>query len=415
MYPRQRSAVRTILASAAIAMFAILSGTNPAHAQGKLVLADYIIENQDYSGSTDNATKVAAYEREILEAQAAGIDGFALDTTIWLQQTKDITEATQIFQAAVALNNGFKLCMAPEDFLMGSNDIKDMIRRFANDPTYSSVYLKINNKAALIVGDANTLGTTGWAQIRSDLANGTGPVTPPAGFSASLNTPLPITFIAQNAFGSNASEPTLSEIQTGFNQWASTIDGEYFPIYDSLPGSGGSLDSLPSSENFATVVHGGGKLYAAPATFQAVSGAGNEYFEYSGYSSLRKQWMDAINVSHPDLMFLQDWNNFDDGAYISPIDDPNKYPNASFLTGDGLPTWGNVNQPPLGYYHSHHGATALTSYYAQWYKTGTQPAISKDTVYWAYRTQSTAFDAPQGSHYANKIGPSRTACTSPAS
>jgi hypothetical protein len=42
----------------------------------------------------------------------------------------------------------------------------------------------------------------------------------------------------------------------------------------------------------------------------------------------------------------------------------------------------------LGYFHSHEGATALLPYFIQWYKTGVQPTISNDSIFWAYRTQS---------------------------
>jgi hypothetical protein len=48
------------------------------------------------------------------------------------------------------------------------------------------------------------------------------------------------------------------------------------------------------------------------------------YFEYSGYSGMRKLWLDAINVSHPDLVEIVTWNDFIEGTYVSPIDDPNK-------------------------------------------------------------------------------------------
>jgi glycosyl hydrolase family 71 len=64
------------------------------------------------------------------------------------------------------------------------------------------------------------------------------------------------------------------------------------------------------------------------------------------------------------------WNNFIDGSYVSPIDDPNKYPFANFLDTTGVPS------STLGYFHSHQGATALLPYFIRWYKTGECVCIS---------------------------------------
>jgi hypothetical protein len=57
--------------------------------------------------------------------------------------------------------------------------------------------------------------------------------------------------------------PTQASIQQGFNQWSSTIDGSFYWGIAGVPGSGGSLDQLPSSESYASVVHGGEALYGA--------------------------------------------------------------------------------------------------------------------------------------------------------
>ena len=44
------------------------------------------------------------------------------------------------------------------------------------------------------------------------------------------------------------------------------------------------------------------------------------------------------------------------------------------------------------------------SFYLRWYKTGTQPAIADDTLFWFYRTQSFKTDAGKPP-VANKYGP----------
>ncbi len=165
-----------------------------------------------------------------------------------------------------------------------------------------------------------------------------------------------------------------------------------------MPGSGGLLDQIPSNEAYASVVHGGGKLYMAPAALQFWGANANRYFEYSGASGMRKMWMDAINVSHPDWIEIITWNDFIEGTYVSPIDDPNKYQYANYLNTTGVPLG------TLGYFHSHYAITNLLPFFIRWYKTGRQPAITQDAVYYFYRTQPMSYNSGTPS-VANKYGP----------
>jgi glucan endo-1,3-alpha-glucosidase len=79
----------------------------PAGAQ-KMVFAHYMVTNQDYQGNTDptQELKIAAYEREIQQAQAAGIDGFARNVGGWRNQNYYIVYSAQMFEAAARLNTG---------------------------------------------------------------------------------------------------------------------------------------------------------------------------------------------------------------------------------------------------------------------------------------------------------------------
>jgi glucan endo-1,3-alpha-glucosidase len=85
-----------------------LGGCAPAFAQ-KMVFAHYMVTNQDYQGNTDptQELKIAAHEREIQQAQAAGIDGFALNVGGWLSQNYYVVCSAQIFEAALRLNTGW--------------------------------------------------------------------------------------------------------------------------------------------------------------------------------------------------------------------------------------------------------------------------------------------------------------------
>jgi glucan endo-1,3-alpha-glucosidase len=113
---------------------------------------------------------------------------------------------------------------------------------------------------------------------------------------------------------------------------------------------------------------------------------------------MRALWMNAILVSHPDWVEIITWNDFIEGTYITPIDDPNRYPQANFLDSSGVPL-GTRN-----YFHCHAAAGDLMSYFIRWYKAGKQPAITEDTLFWFYRTQSVKTSAAIPP-VANRYGP----------
>src|SRR5450755_1448258 len=95
---------------------------------------------------------------------------------------------------------------------------------------------------------------------------------------------------------------------------------------------------------------------------------------------MRDTWMNAINVTHPEWVEIITWNDFIEGTYVSPIDDPAKYPGANDLGASIAPA------DAQHFFHSHRGVTGLLPYFIAWYKTGRQPTLHNDTLFWAYRT-----------------------------
>ena len=393
--------------SAAIPIFylcAVLFAAPYAPAQ-RLVFAHYMLTNQDYQGDSDptQELKIASYEREIREAQAIGIDGFALNAGGWLHQTYYIRYAAQMFEAAVRLHSGFKL-MFSADMCCGNGiaDVEDMMRRFAGNPRYAPVYFKYRGAFVLTTFAGDKLGVAPWQQIRSNLSTGANPsrqeepTVLPTANGVPNNAPMQIFLVAAFFWGGEL--PSRSSIQQNLTEWRATIDGFFYWGIAGVPGSRGPLDQIPSSHGYAAVLHGAGKLYMAPICFQFWGANANRYYEYGGAAGMRALWMDAIHVTHPKWVEIITWNDFIEGTYVSPIDDPNKYPGANFLDSTGVPIG------TLGYFHSHSAATALLSFFIQWYKTGVEPAIRHEAIYYFYRTQLK--DADAGSPpVAHKFGP----------
>jgi glucan endo-1,3-alpha-glucosidase len=383
---------------------AILLALPYAPAQ-RLVFAHYMLTNQDYQGDSDptQELKIASYEREIREAQAMGIDGFALNAGGWLHQKYYIRYAAQMFEAAVRLNSGFKL-MFSADMCCGNGiaDVEDMMRRFAGNPRFAAVYFRYRGSDVLTTFAGEKLGVAAWQQIRDDLATGANPSSQvePTALSAVSGPPnnAPIRIFLVPAFFWGGELPSLSSIQQQFNEWQLTLDGFFYWGIAGVPGSGGAFDQIPSSRHYAAVLHGAGKLYMAPICLQFWGANADRYFESSGAEGMRALWMDAINFTHPEWVEIITWNDFIEGSYVSPIDDPNKYPGANFLNSTGV---------PLGtqdYFHSRSAAAGLISFFIQWYKTGIKPAITHDAIYYFYRTQLKDADAgiPPVTH---KFGP----------
>ncbi len=393
-------------------LLTLMFGLQSSAAEGesrRMVFAHYMVTNQDYQDNSSGEAKVRAYMKEIQQAQAIGVDGFALNVGSWLSSGADaeyyIAYSSQMFEAAARLNSGFKL-MFSADFCCGNqpSDVEDMMRRFVNYDRFADVYFRHDGRYVLTTFAGDALGPNTWQTIKSDLATGANPSTgtvDPSWAPTTIavtgkpsNAPINI-FLVPAFFGAFGGEtPTQSQIQDGFNLWRSTVGGLFYWGIAGVPGGSGDgwPDQIPSSEAYASVLHSAGKLYMAPIALQFWGADAARYFEYSGYEGMRKMWMDAIHVTHPQWVEIITWNDFIEGTYVSPIDDPNKYPFANFLVQSGLPT-----QPgPLSYFHSHAGAWALLPYFIEWYKTGIQPDIDKNSVYWAYRTQSVNEKAASG-------------------
>ncbi len=371
----------------------LLSCAAPCHATERMVFAHYMLTNQDYQGDGDptQELKVAAYEREMREAQAMGVDGFALNAGGWLRETYYIRYAGQMFEAALRLHSGFKL-MFSADMCCGNgiDDVEDMMRRFAGNPRYREVYFRHEGRAVLTTFAGEKLGVAGWRQIREDLEHGTHPSlqTEPTALpvvqAPPSNAPLPIFLVT--AFFWGGETPDRAAIERGLDEWKGVIDGSFYWGIAGVPGSGDERDTVRSSENYAAAVHAAGKLYMAPVCLQFWGANAGRYYEYSGAQGMRAMWSSAVKTSHPEWVEIITWNDFIEGSYVSPIDDPNRYPNASFLDASGI---------PLGtrdYFHSHAGATALLPFFIRWYKSGVMPAIKKDAVYFFYRTQLAEMD-----------------------
>jgi len=101
------------------------------------------------------------------------------------------------------------------------------------------------------------------------------------------------------------------------------------------------------------------------------------------------RWEQLIAMNpQPDYVELQTWNDWGESHYLGPLDADAGEPSNTVDSS----TYSNSNFP-------HTPMLGLNNYYAQWYKSGSAPAIQTDTIYWWTRTQpvgATASSDPIG-------------------
>lgn len=362
----------------------------------RMVFAHYMLANAaedptDPTGEHD----IAAFQQEIRQAQALGIDGFALNAGGWFREPRYIRRASLMFEAALRLHTGFVLFFSA-DMCCGADatDLLDMMRRFAGNPRYATVYFHYQNRAVLSTFSGSAHGPAFWHDLLHALATGSHPSLTAAPCRANLcplsadqpppsNAPLPTFFVPSFFFGGEL--PQAQDIANGLSIYGNLLDGAFYWGIAGVPGLGHIPDQLPSSAAYAQVLHHAGKLYMAPICPGFWGANAGRYYSYSGFTGLETMWRSAIDQTHPEWVEIITWNDFVEGTYITP---------SSHRTPDG----GNSIYGP---FPSHAGTAKLMAYFIRWYKAGQQPPITANALLWSYRTHL----APTASSSLRLYGP----------
>ena len=346
---------------------ATTGAANQSETSTRLVFAHYMVCNRDYGGS------VAGYEREIQEAQAAGIDGFQLNMGTW---NNDIYKWNTycLFQAAQALGTGFKLFFSADMTGMSFSEVYAIMSAYANQPNYWHIQQTVNGEV-VSRPFLSTWGGEGGGYV-SAKAKWTTEVFQPLR-AAGINPYFVPSFFTTTPDGKHyiASTPSaiatqISGLDLGFTDGTGYSGGLGSPT---APGT----TVLTVAENYAAQLHAAGLT-----TFGGVSpqywgnrqtSLGRPYYEYTGGEGLEAQWNSILSKQKPNWITCFTWNDFDEATYWSPIDDVNKY-------------WPYAAHPARGFYKCHAGILKLNQYYVTWYKTGLKPVLKSDSLCYCYRT-----------------------------
>jgi len=311
------------------------------------VFAHYMVCFSTYGQTLDG------YKRDIQEAQAAGLDGFALNVGAWdATQVYYQTNVALMYAAAEQLGTGFKLLFSVN--FGGESNVVDMVRSYA-DRTNSFRY---NGRIVLSAWGGNNVPLAGWTGL--DWTNSI--------IGELKKEGIPI-FFTPFFYSNPVNElPNYGNATELLGRYGNLLDGLFVWTAAGLPPQLAACNA-----DYAKAVHLAGKtiMGSVCATYWGMSqyGLSRRYYEFDGGEGLALQW-NAIITNQPDWVEICTWNDFNESTYISPIEDPGVY-EAQLQT-------------PRRY--SHKGYLELSKRFITWYKTGQPPTIENDAVYYFYRT-----------------------------
>lgn len=308
------------------------------------VFAHYMVYAPTY-GAT-----VQGFERDIQDAQAAGLDGFALDLGAYNDPTQPYynVNVAYMYSAAQALGTGFKLFFSIE--FTNTADIVQLISTYANRPN-------------TFLNGTNVIVST-YGQNSVDWKNDV--------FVPLQQMGISVCFVPFFWPTSGAELPTYQDCTNILDTYTNQLNGLFL-----FGGAGVPSQLVECNSNFNLAVHQAGKIFMAGVSpfywgcYQPTYG--RRYYEYDGGEGTVMQWQSII-ANQPDWVEIVSWNDFGE-TYISPVLDPEQYVQYA-------------PQMVTPHRYCHAGYTDLTKRYISWYKTGVPPATNQDVLYYFYRIHS---------------------------
>ena len=291
---------------------------------------------------------VEDFKNEIREAQKRGLDGFALNCGGWDKGggTEYKPRCVKIYEAARQLGTGFALFVSM-DYCCGNylDETRDAIETFRDHPNQ----FKVGGRPVL-----STYGGEGHtpqpAQEKIALVHSLG------GFFVPF-------FFATN-YGDFGDPTVVAEILRDYG----AVDGYFFF------GTAGSADEITRrNRRLCQAWHDAGKVFMAAVTpFYRSFGRLNET---RGFSGMAQEWEGAIRDG-ADWIEITTWNDWNEKTYVAPFGPPDR----TELGGGTDDGYGPVNYAHVAYLDA-------SRHYIDWFKTGKQPRITRDRLFYFYRTE----------------------------
>lgn len=290
-------------------------------------------------------------EIDIKTAMAAGIDGFLLN--IYATAQAHWKRFARIVEAAEKLDTAFHIVLSPDcgtlfgdDVGLSDERVADLILRWKDH----DCLMRIDGKIVVSPWDIGRRNYESWVNIIEICENRGYPI---------ILIPGPHNVDLSSAYRSAIYEDTYAYIDfaTGGQTWESSKDA--FEAYETWRNDFG-YDTILCLLN--------------PSEQRPKS---TTYWENANTRMIRSLWHQAIEYGKPwDWAAYMTWNDHGE---------------------DGIrPT------TAYGYTYCDFGA-----YYSSWFKTGRQPEITKDVLFYSYRLHHTEANPTWGEKYTPKGAPAR--------
>jgi len=283
-------------------------------------------------------------QHEVSAAIARGITGFTFNVMSVDQATTPTSQLHTMLSAAAAVDSRFKIIVMPDLTALGSNAdaVVEIIASVAKSP---SAYKLADGRLVVSAFDANLNSPAWWASVLSRLK------------TKGISVAFVPTFLGWNLYAD-----LYSSVSYGLADWGTA-----------------TANASDLFANDAAIAHDSNKIFMTPVDGQQYRPKNFEFWEAGNSASFRSGWMSSIE-GDADWVQLVTWNDLSESSQIAP------YTDASLKRTIGT-----------GYYD-------LNGYYAAWYLTGHQPAITHDVLYYFYRREPSTAKAPVQSQLDHAVG-----------
>lgn len=341
-------------AAALLSVALALAVASPARAETRSVFASWIIP-MPY---TPGQTTLQSGTDDIRAALEEGLDGFALDAFSGAQAQHMLGGFAKAADTIGAANFKEFLSADMTQSFTGPDIVAAMLA-YGNNPHY----FKLNGKPLLSTYGGEKFGDAWWqTNVLKPLAD----------------KRMPVTFVPYfDRDNPNGDTPDIATWTRTINEYPSA-DGLFnfliagsAPFYENDPLIGDHWwSTLTAEENLASALHQAGKVFIAPYSpyYWAVCHPVREYYEYQGGRGMDNAWRSIVTRQKPEMVEIVTWDDFSESTFIQPTPIP-------LTKTAGLPS-----EPHAGYYE-------LLKYYIAWYRSGVQPKITGDGMFFFYRIE----------------------------
>ena len=267
---------------------------------------------------------------EIAQAKSAGINAFIMDIMVNPATTTNTNlKNAQANLMTAADNTGFSVMMMPDMTSgIGSLSAADLAAVVNTYATHKSAYKLADGRLVVSPFKAEVHTAAWWTDFLNIMKTTYG-----------TTVAFVPCFLNESTY-----ESSFASISYGMSEW-----GSRNPAWN---------DPSPTGTQMTKVgrVHGLGKIWMQPVSVQDERPNQSIYDEAQNTQNMRNTWKIAID-SGSEWVQLTTWNDYSEGAQVAPSVE--------------------------------HGwtFTDLSSYYGQWFRTGSAPTIVRDAVYLTHRKQ----------------------------